>query len=108
MPPHAHTAGRLLRILQTRHTPCYRACEEIFDAARSAFALHDIMHSDTNPPADAYVVVNYGATAYWVERNGVERNDFDPKYAFTVAQNLMALAQADTSSKAPVVTMPAN
>jgi hypothetical protein len=49
------------------------------------------------------VLVNYGAAAYWVERN-----DFDSKYAFTVVQNLMALAEADTSSKAPVVTIPAN
>jgi len=33
---------------------------------------------------------------------------FDSKYAFTVVRNLMALAEADTSSKAPVVTIPAN
>jgi hypothetical protein len=38
----------------------------------------------------------------------VDRNDFDSKYAFTVVQNLMAPAEADTSSKAPVVTIPAN
>jgi hypothetical protein len=48
-------------------------------------------------------VVNYDASAYWVERN-----DFDSKYAFTVVQNLMALAESDTSTKAPVVTIPAN
>ncbi|WP_122154762.1 hypothetical protein [Paraburkholderia sp.] len=62
-----------------------------------------IVHSGEKPPAEAYVVVNYGASAYWVERN-----DFDSKYAFTVVQNLMALAEADTSTKAPVVTIPAN
>jgi hypothetical protein len=62
-----------------------------------------IVHSGTKAPGDAYVLINYGAAVYWVERN-----DFDSKYAFTVVQNLMALAEADTSSKAPVVTIPAN
>ncbi|MFT4066612.1 hypothetical protein [Paraburkholderia sp.] len=62
-----------------------------------------IVHSGKAAPADAYVSIAYGPSMYWVERN-----DFDSKYAFTVVQNLMALAEADTSSKAPVVTIPAN
>ncbi|NML35449.1 hypothetical protein [Paraburkholderia antibiotica] len=62
-----------------------------------------IVHSGKTAPADAYVSIAYGPSVYWVERN-----DFDSKYAFTVVQNLMALAEADTSSKAPVVTIPAN
>ncbi|OLL28447.1 hypothetical protein BTH42_27155 [Burkholderia sp. SRS-W-2-2016] len=62
-----------------------------------------IIHSGQRAPADAYVSIAYGPSVYWVERN-----DFDSKYAFTVVQNLMALAEADTSSKAPVVTIPAN
>ena len=62
-----------------------------------------IVHQGPKAPADAYVAIDYADTTYWVERD-----DFDSKYAFTVLQNLMALAQADTSSKAPVVTIPAN
>ncbi|MGF6770843.1 hypothetical protein P3T18_003322 [Paraburkholderia sp. GAS199] len=62
-----------------------------------------IVHSGKQPPKQAYVMVAYGPSVYWVDRN-----DFDSKYAFTVVQNLMALAEADTSSKAPVVTIPAN
>ena len=62
-----------------------------------------IVHSGKTAPADAYVSIAYGPSVYWVERN-----DFDSKYAFTVVQNLMALAESDTSSKAPVVTIPAN
>lgn len=62
-----------------------------------------IVRSGPKAPKNAYVVVEYGASVYWVDRN-----DFDSKYAFTVLQNLMALAEADTSTKAPVVTIPAN
>ncbi|HEY2019947.1 hypothetical protein [Paraburkholderia sp.] len=62
-----------------------------------------IVHSGKTAPADAYVTIAYGPSMYWVERN-----DFDSKYAFTVVQNLMALAEADTSNKAPVVTIPAS
>lgn len=62
-----------------------------------------IVHSGERAPADAYVWIAYGSSVYWVDRN-----DFDSKYAFTVVQNLMALAESDTSSKAPVVTIPAN
>ncbi|MEC5406354.1 hypothetical protein VOM14_12425 [Paraburkholderia sp. MPAMCS5] len=62
-----------------------------------------IIRSGPTPPDNAYVMIPYGASSYWVDRN-----DFDSKYAFTVVQNLMALAESDTSSKAPVVTIPAN
>jgi hypothetical protein len=62
-----------------------------------------IVHSGKKPPKNAYVLIAYGSSAYWVDRN-----DFDSKYAFTVVQNLMALAESDTSSKAPIVTIPAN
>ncbi|MPW21456.1 hypothetical protein GCT13_32450 [Paraburkholderia sp. CNPSo 3157] len=62
-----------------------------------------IVQNGDKPPADAYAVVRYGPSTYWVDRS-----DFDSKYAFTVVQNLMALAEAETSSKAPIVTIPAN
>jgi hypothetical protein len=62
-----------------------------------------IVHAGPKPAADPYVAIAYDGTAYWVDRS-----DFDSKYAFTVLQNLMALAESDTSAKAPVVTIPAN
>ncbi len=62
-----------------------------------------VVRAGDRPPSNAYVTVRYGPTTYWVDRA-----DFDSKYAFTVVQNLMALAEADTNSKAPVVTIPAN
>jgi hypothetical protein len=55
------------------------------------------------PPKDAYVSVPYDQSDYWIDRS-----DFDSKYAFTVVQNLMALAEVTDTSKAPVVTIPAN
>ncbi|SAK75702.1 hypothetical protein AWB82_04831 [Caballeronia glebae] len=54
-------------------------------------------------PKDAYVSVLYDKANYWIDRG-----DFDSKYAFTVVQNLMALAEVTDTSKSPVVTIPAN
>jgi hypothetical protein len=62
-----------------------------------------VVHAGSPAPEDAYVAVAYDGASYWIDRN-----DFDSKYAFTVVQDLMALAEADTSSKAPIVTIPAN
>jgi hypothetical protein len=62
-----------------------------------------VVHADAKTPPAAYVAIRYESSIYWVGRD-----DFDSKYAFTVVQNLMALAEADTSSKAPIVTIPAN
>jgi hypothetical protein len=61
-----------------------------------------VVASGVSAPPDAYVSIAYGGTAYWIASN-----DFDSKYAFTVVQNLLALAEADTSAKAPIVTIPA-
>jgi hypothetical protein len=54
-------------------------------------------------PRDAYVSVLYDESHYWIDRG-----DFDSKYAFTVVQNLMALAEVTDTAKSPVVTIPAN
>ncbi|APR36000.1 hypothetical protein BTO02_11865 [Paraburkholderia sp. SOS3] len=62
-----------------------------------------VVHSGDAPGDNAYVAIRYGRSVYWVDRS-----DFDSKYAFTVVQNLMALAESDTNSKAPIVTIPAN
>ncbi len=60
------------------------------------------VHVSPDVPADAYVTMQYGDAYYWIARN-----DFDSKYAFTVVQNLIALAEANQDTKAPIVTIPA-
>ncbi|BAN23248.1 putative uncharacterized protein [Caballeronia insecticola] len=62
-----------------------------------------IVRTSEKPPKDAYVSVLYDKATYWIDRG-----DFDSKYAFTVVQNLMALAEVTESAKSPVVTIPAN
>lgn len=62
-----------------------------------------VVHSGSTAPADPYVSIPYDGASYWIDND-----DFDSKYAFTVVQDLMALAEADTSAKAPIVTIPAN
>jgi hypothetical protein len=56
---------------------------------------------DTAPPAN-FVQVSYAGRYFWIESN-----DFDSKYAFSVVQNLIALAEVSDNSKAPIVTIPA-
>jgi len=41
-------------------------------------------------PEDAYIDIRYGPSHYWIDRG-----DFDSKYAFTVVQMLMALAETN-------------
>jgi hypothetical protein len=55
-----------------------------------------------NPPKNAYAVITYRGSTYWIDNN-----DFDSKYAMTVLQNLIALAQANQDQKAPILTIPA-
>lgn len=62
-----------------------------------------VVHVGGSVPGDAYVAVEYGSDWYWIDRT-----DFDSKYAFTVVQNIIALAEATQDSKAPIVTIPAN
>ena len=61
-----------------------------------------IVHVGDRAPGDAYVSVRYEGHRYWIDRT-----DFDSKYAFTVLQNLIALAEASENSKTPIVTIPA-
>jgi hypothetical protein len=53
-------------------------------------------------PEDAYIDIRYGPSQYWIDRG-----DFDSKYAFTVVQMLMALAETNQDAKTPIVTIPA-
>jgi hypothetical protein len=61
-----------------------------------------VVHVGQAAPSGAYVAEQYGGAWYWIERN-----DFDSKYAFTVVQNLIALAEANQDTKTPIVTIPA-
>ncbi|BAO86559.1 hypothetical protein [Caballeronia cordobensis] len=62
-----------------------------------------VVKTGEKAPQDAYVSVLYDKSNYWIDRG-----DFDSKYAFTVVQNLMALAEVTDTAKSPVVTIPAN
>jgi hypothetical protein len=62
-----------------------------------------IVHAGHAAPPDAYVSVTYRGYDYWVDGS-----DFDSKYAFAIIQELMALGQTTDTSKAPIVTIPAN
>ena len=62
-----------------------------------------IVHSGRKPPTDVYAEIGYRASHYWIEDD-----DFDSKYALTVVQSLMALAEVGDRSHAPIVTVPVN
>ncbi|AMM17483.1 hypothetical protein AX768_25105 [Burkholderia sp. PAMC 28687] len=62
-----------------------------------------VVHVGKKPPEDAYIDIQYGPSQYWIDRG-----DFDSKYAFTVVQMLMALAESNQDAKTPIVTIPAN
>jgi hypothetical protein len=61
-----------------------------------------IIHSGKSAPGGSYVSIDYRGQQYWIEDD-----DFDSKYAFTVVQDVMALAEVTDTTKAPVVTIPA-
>ena len=54
-------------------------------------------------PATAYTAIRYRSSQFWIEDS-----DFDSKYALTVVQDLMALAEVTETAHAPIVTIPAN
>jgi hypothetical protein len=53
-------------------------------------------------PGNSYASIRYRAKNYWIDDT-----DFDSKYALTVVQELMALAEVTDTSRAPIVTVPA-
>lgn len=62
-----------------------------------------VVHVGEQAPPEAYASAVYGRNQYWIDRQ-----DFDSKFAFSVVQNLIALAETSGNSKAPIVTIPAN
>lgn len=62
-----------------------------------------IIHVGSRAPADAFATIRYADNDYWIERR-----DFDSKFAFSVVQNLIALAESSQNAKTPLLTIPAN
>ncbi|MBV8634223.1 MAG: hypothetical protein JO002_07010 [Burkholderiaceae bacterium] len=61
-----------------------------------------VIHVGTDAPAGAYAEIVRGGRHYWIDDN-----DFDSKFAFSVVQNLIALAESSQSGKQALVTIPA-
>lgn len=62
-----------------------------------------VIHAGNKFPREVYAGIEYRASSFWIDDT-----DFDSKYALTVVQNLMALAEVTDTSHSPVVTVPAN
>jgi hypothetical protein len=62
-----------------------------------------VVHSGLIAPLHNYTAVDYASSKFWIEAS-----DFDSKYALSLVQDLMALAEVTDTSRAPVVTIPAN
>jgi hypothetical protein len=60
-------------------------------------------HAGKKAPADSFASVSYRGEQFWIEDD-----DFDSKYALSVVQNVMALAEVTDTTHAPLVTVPAN
>ena len=62
-----------------------------------------VIHAAKSIRGPAYADVRYRESHFWIDDA-----DFDSKYALTVVQDLMALAEETDVSHAPIVTVPAN
>ena len=48
-----------------------------------------VVHVANKAPGDAFVAIDYGGQAYWIDPN-----DFDSKFAFSLLEDLIALAES--------------
>lgn len=62
-----------------------------------------IVHVGPKAPAEAFVSIQYGQQEFWIDPN-----DFDSKFAFSLLEDLIALAESSQAAKPPTVTIPAN
>ncbi len=62
-----------------------------------------LIHTAKKMANPAYAAIAYRNSRFWIDDA-----DFDSKYALTVVEDLMALAEETDVSHAPVVTVPAN
>lgn len=61
-----------------------------------------VVHVGDKAPRDAYADIVYRNRHYWIDSG-----DFDSKFAFSVVQNLILLAEVSQNGKNPVITIPA-
>jgi hypothetical protein len=61
-----------------------------------------VIHAARSVSGSAYAAVSYRSSRFWIDDT-----DFDSKYALTVVQDIMALAEETDVSHAPIVTVPA-
>lgn len=61
-----------------------------------------VIHAAKSISGPAYATVRYRSSHFWIDDS-----DFDSKYALTVVEDLMALAEETDVSRAPIVTVPA-
>jgi hypothetical protein len=62
-----------------------------------------IVHVGAKAPSNAFVDIAYGDHHYWIDTD-----DFDSKFAFSVVQDLIALAEVNQNGKQAIVTIPAS
>ncbi|MGI4859112.1 MAG: hypothetical protein ACRYHA_19770 [Janthinobacterium lividum] len=62
-----------------------------------------IIHVGDPGKRRTFARIEYDDVPYWIARN-----DFDSKYAFTILQNLIAIAESSQNAKAPALTIQAN
>jgi hypothetical protein len=62
-----------------------------------------VIHAAKSISGPAYAAVRYRSSRFWIDDS-----DFDSKYALTVVQDLMALAEETDVSHAPIVSVPAS
>jgi hypothetical protein len=62
-----------------------------------------LIHASEKIQGSACSAVSYRGARFWIDDA-----DFESKYALTVVQDCMALAQETDTSHVPVVTVPAN
>ena len=60
------------------------------------------IHVGRRAPSHSYTAIEYRSSEYWIADA-----DFDSKYALTVIQDVMALAEETDTSHPPIVTIPA-
>ncbi len=62
-----------------------------------------VVHASKRATGHPYAAIGYRSSQFWIADA-----DFDSKYALTVVQDVMALAEVTDTSRAPIVTVPAN
>ena len=61
-----------------------------------------VIHAGKKVRGSPYAVVSYRDSQFWIDES-----DFDSKYALTVVQDVMAIAEEGDTSHPPIVTVPA-